>query len=727
MTDLPENNIFQPRGTIVSKTIDALREQLLMQLPVGAAFEDDRWNCLAWELRRYRRRSEILDFAPIHNVQLRQAVKTWVLHSRFTQKIGCSAARLRIAAFSQLSVVLDTRPLYSLRTADFESAEKLLQKAFSAGTAARRCGELRSGAMWLSAIFGLSIDYTSRIRAPAAHGRGATDSGRESKLISDQVLADLLRNRGRQDLHPSDSFFLDVLVVEMGTGFRISELFTLPADCLMLENNATQILHLPAKDGVLIPRLVPSRLASAVTTAVKTIIARTQSSRIVLKKFRDAPPLDWRSISSHDDATRYFVGKWVAEWIADPNHRLINPGGAWCNSTERYYDVEAAIEASHGNKSAAANQLGINRRKLYQMLEDQRRAQKGLLPAARNRARPSDEKRDWDVDKRAISIERLNAATGLKWAKNSAAVETVRVGLNCQLDGCHYDPPAFNSTMEAAFRRSPRVVVRGKDGKPLLWEDDALFVLPRFALASKRGRCINDPEILTPRDFNSWLTGAERSKGTGKQEASVFERLKIVDERSGKVASFTAHDVRHWLNTIYQKGGLTDDQIALIFNRRSAKQNRVYDQTSTADRSERMRAAIRGKFAVGRISESYHRLVADFSREEAEKYLEAATRLVSPMPHGACTLNWSSTPCPHHMSCFSCESEAPTPCNFLLIDARSPSEIHEIERIAREAKQLQIALIEQGIEDSPMYRHAARVENSATLLLSRCGGLNESG
>jgi hypothetical protein len=225
--------------------------------------------------------------------------------------------------------------------------------------------------------------------------------------------------------------------------------------------------------------------------------------------------------------------------------------------------------------------------------------------------------------------------------------------------------------------------------------------------------------LVTPREFSSWLSGVPRANGTGKPEASVFERLQILDEDTGEIARFTAHDVRHWLNSMYQSGGLTDDQITLIFNRTSAKQTATYDQTPLSDRAMRLKGAIRGKLAVGRVVDSYHRLLADFSRDDAERYLEGAVRTVSPMPHGACTLNWSTVPCPHHLSCFSCESKEPGPCNFLLVEKDAPADIAEVRRLAKEAKLLSITLLDQGADDSPMLQHAQRVARNTEVLLTK--------
>lgn len=681
-------------------------------------FEHRKWDCIDWTVRRYRRITDVINFASIANAEVQDAAKLWVLHSRFTSKISTNAARLRITVFAKLGEAIGRRGISTVTTSDFEAAEKLIQKGAAPGTSERRCDALRAGSQWLGLMYARSLDYKPKTHARPAHGRGGTEEGRRKKLLSEQVIGDLLSHRHQPGLSVADAFFLDTLMIEVGTGFRISELMTLPAECLLEENGALQVLHFPSKSGQLVPRVVPPKLAAAVRTAVETIRELSRQSRDQLRSFRTAPPVNWPEVARDPVATRYFVGKWVADWVNTTSHRLINPDGGWCNSTRRCYDAVAALKACGGNKSAAARRLGLSRVKFYSIFDDQLRAREGLLPEIRNTTSKAKIRSNWDNDKRTVSTAGLVAATGFTWAKNKVSVSVVEAGLKCQLKGAMFPTPPQDDVLETSFARTPRVVVRTKDDQPLLWEDDALFLLPRYFLAAVRQASFDQPEMVTPRDFSAWLSGTPRANGTDKPEVSVFDRLQIIDERTGEVARFIAHDVRHWLNTVYQSGGLTDDQITLIFNRKSAKQTAVYDQTPISDRAVRLKAAIRGKLAVGRVVDSYHRLLADFSRDDAERYLESAVRMVSPMPHGACTLNWSTVPCPHHLSCFSCDAKEPGPCNFLLVNKEAPAEVAEVRRVAKEARMLSITLVDQGADDSPMLQHAERIARNAETLLA---------
>jgi hypothetical protein len=247
-----------------------------------------------------------------------------------------------------------------------------------------------------------------------------------------------------------------------------------------------------------------------------------------------------------------------------------------------------------------------------------------------------------------------------------------------------------------------------------LFQDEALLVVKKYALSEQRGTKEGEFSSITDSHISRWLCGEARSAGTGKPDDSVFSRLRIMDPRTGEVAKFTTHDVRHWLNTIYQSGGLTEDQIALIFNRTYQKQNATYDQTTSRMRTARLKQAVREKIAVGQVSESFNR-IAEFSREDAEDYLSAVLRMVNPMPHGVCTLDWASTPCPHHLSCFSCEDEAP--CEHLIVEPEHDATVAELRRLQREADLTKSALQSQGVEQSPTLDHFERIRRNIAITL----------
>lgn len=176
------------------------------------------------------------------------------------------------------------------------------------------------------------------------------------------------------------------------------------------------------------------------------------------------------------------------------------------------------------------------------------------------------------------------------------------------------------------------------NGNPSIYTEEALLLTQKYQLSEHSKTIEDDFKAISESDITRWFGGHKRSKGTENHEDSVFSRHNIVDPHTDEIMEMTSHDIRHWLNTIYQNGGLTEDQIALIFNRKHKQQDAEYDQISNKVRSERMKNAIRDKIAIGRVTATYSKL-ADFSREEAEDYLRSVTRMVNPMQHGVCMLD----------------------------------------------------------------------------------------
>lgn len=701
-----------------SQALTDMVADFIAMIPSGSRFEDDHWDCLEWRVLSDNRITDIVVFSDIKHASLKLLAKIWVLDGRLKVTAGLQTARNRIQAMATLSQVLGPRALHTLRTDDFSIAEKLVSKKYSPGTAHRVSATLASASKWLATTLQRPLDFQNTLPNPRVHGRYGTEAGRKAKLISTQVLGDLLAARHRHDLHIRDRFYIDTLMVEVGTGFRPAELMTLPMNCILKEGGL-QILHLPRKGGEPVPRPVPSRLAEAVEKAIWSIQELTEPARAFLRSLAGTNSLDWRCIVREQEAMRYFVRQWASEWVANPMHRLINPEGAWCNVTGQYVDAIGALRAAGGNKSLAARVLGVDRSKFQSLLEDQEGAARGELPRVRKAARRGEVRLDWDTDRRVISAQRLIAhcAVALRKSDIQSVQDVLDEAKQAQLLGRNYPPPKSQPEMERRFVSSSKPLVKTKDGRTLLTQSDALFVLPRYFLSAARSTRETEPQNLSIKSLSSWMCGSSRSRGTRKLEDSVFTRLNIVDEETGEVAKFTPRDVRHWLKTLYQNGGLTDDQISLIFNRRNRRHTPDYDQTPNETRVERLKKAVRIKLVTGRVTETYHNVLADHSRDEAERYLDAALRMVNPMPHGACTLNWSTVPCPHHLSCFSCESETPGPCEHLIVDPRDGSQLEEVQRIIRESTLIARAIELQGGADSPQLDHLRRVVTNASTLL----------
>lgn len=699
-----------------------MSEDLAAAVPEGFDLESDIWNVLPWMKRMRNSSVANINFGRIKHNDLKCICKLWVLHARLTGSYSSrSAFSNRITAFEALSYVLGARHVNTLKTEDFYTAEIWCGKKYAAPY--RLASYLHQASDWLSISFNLRLDYKNRLPNPIVHGRYGTEAGRENKLIPNEIIRDVLKARHRTDLIAKDRFYLSTFAITISAGFRVGELATLPSNCLLKINDALHLLHHPEKGGIPIPRPIHPMLADVVEDAVKTLIEITESARNIAKQLRFCPKVDWSSVLEDYTAFRYFTAKLANAWTSDPMHQMINPDGAWYTKEQRFIDAIGTYEAAGRNKVQAAKNLGLDRNTFSDLLAAQEAARRGELPTVRNVKARGKMRTKWDTDQRVISMMQLEkyCSTGLSPSRRKVVQDIIEEAQIHQLKGQVYAAPKLDKELEKRFQKEVRPLLKDKNGNGVLYQDEALLTTHKYALSEQRGTKKGNFKSLTESDIIRWLSGESRSHGTRNSEDSVFNRLNIIDPRTGEIAKFTTHDIRHWLNTIYQNGGLTEDQIALIFNRKYKKQNATYDQTSNKVRTARLKQAVRDKIAVGQVTETYDRL-AEFSREDAEDYLAAVLRMTNPMPHGVCMLDWATTPCPHHLSCFSCNDEKP--CEHLVLEPANEGTTKELERILRESDLIISAIHSQDIDDSPTLDHFKRISRNVGITLDQIGKTN---
>ena len=505
----------------------------------------------------------------------------------------------------------------------------------------------------------------------------------------------------RDDISEEDRFYLQIFVLNVGAGFRVGELAYLPSNCLLEENGVLQIIYIPEKKGKPIPKVVPPSLIPAVRNAVETLRLATSELREKAATLREQAPHDWRKISDDETAARYFVSKFVNEWTSDPKNRLITPDGVWHRWKRRYIDAIGELERCGGNKSEVRRRLGISDVSLKRLLRDQQAAKAGHV----SNFLTEDGKPRYSLthDRRAVNVQRIEQHTRTTICDRYSSVRAIiEEAQRFHSRGESFPAPAHDPELEERFRRK-FTLVQDKSGSTVLEAHEALL------LKRRRGKK-DDFLAITAGDLAKWLFRRDRG--------SVFERLGILDPRTGSIAKFTWHDVRHWLDTQYERGGLTQQQIALIFGRKDLKQNATYDQTPSRERASRLRKAVRDGQITGLIPDTYSRL-SEVSRERAEEYLAAATRIINIMPHGLCTLNWAMNPCPHFLSCFTCGGGEANqgPCEHLIIDENDSCQVDEIKRLRSEAQHALTVIP----SESPMFDRYLRVFTNTTLKLEKLG------
>jgi len=700
--------------------------QLVDAAPSWLTPEAETWNvALLHPLVRVR--TCTLDFTTIKHSELRQLARVFTLWRIVERKNGPSALLAGLRAFRDIGTALEARPMSTLKVDDFYAAELLIRKMCGQGTFARRCSDLQYVAEWLTRHAGIRVGYTSKHRAERTHGREATDDQRDAKLLLDSVVSDLLSARLREDISDRDRFFLSVTAIATATGFRLMELLTLPIDCLIQDQGVLLVRSFVSKNGKAAPRPVPPELADIVTDAVAYLKSVTEPARLQAALLTENSPISWAEILRASDLKplEYFVRRWLAERIANPENRMIDTRLAYFSQgrKSRWVPIAYLLDKHDGNVSAISRETGYKRDTVNRLISQLNASQRNEVYLGNKNV---EAKRGFDTDSRSPSLSALSTHIGINVNNSPCApllsklIDEARVS---QIEQRSFYAPRRDKKLEARFHFKPEVLRNPESGETVLELHNALFITFKNQLSDSHRSDIERVVAVSTKQFSDWLSGYGRDRGTGKAGDAVCARLDILDPRSGEPARFTNHDFRHWLETAYENGGLSQTQIATLFNRQSPATNSVYDQTNSKVRRARLQNAMVDGLLIGHAAQAFERIATESPKEAAE-YLETATKFYNPMPHGICRLNWALEPCPHTLSCFSCEGESfdePTPCEYLIVDTENNAQLEEIDLVHRNATAIKNLMEDEGGESSPQFERFDRIARSTAKLLKNAG------
>lgn len=176
---------------------------------------------------------------------------------------------------------------------------------------------------------------------------------------------------------------------------------------------------------------------------------------------------------------------------------------------------------------------------------------------------------------------------------------------------------------------------------------NALFCMTSNLLHRQRG---NTPVVLwkpTHNIYNNDLSPREDVKN----HQSLFDRYGY-SSIDGSRLKLTSHQARHLLNTIAQRGGLSELQIAQWSGRADVKQNRTYNHVSE---EEMVAKALTldpslGLFGpVGAVPVNLPSTIEEFNA--LEKGYAHVTEF------GYCVHDYTMTPCQNYRDCLSCEEQ----------------------------------------------------------------------
>ena len=109
----------------------------------------------------------------------------------------------------------------------------------------------------------------------------------------------------------------------------------------------------------------------------------------------------------------------------------------------------------------------------------------------------------------------------------------------------------------------------------------------------------------------------------------------------------TTKQFRHWLNTLADRGGISDIDLAKWMGRRDIAQNSAYKHGRFAVVTEATRELIRSGEAHGLIPRVYRSLAP----KDQEAFLNASVTAAHAMSFGMCVHNFAQAPCPNCNQC----------------------------------------------------------------------------
>lgn len=278
-------------------------------------------------------------------------------------------------------------------------------------------------------------------------------------------------------------------------------------------------------------------------------------------------------------------------------------------------------------------------RRIRALTEDARRLAEWI---EKNPSKPFLHAKTPDVDAGApLTVFQACTYLGLK----SNTRQACRSGLaNAGLatkDGVH----TLNSLWKYVMTRQPKGFPWLDKGKKVKFSN-ALFCMSRNLIGEQRG---TSPVILwapTNNIFNNDLSPRESLEGNHQ---SIFDRHGYKSS-DGNRQKLTSHQARHLLDTLANRGGLTQEQLAKWAGRADPKQNRVYNHMSEWEMVAKAEALDTSLTLFG-------------PKGAVSQHVPVSTQEINLMERGAvhvslwgvCSHDFIMSPCEKFRDCINCE------------------------------------------------------------------------
>jgi hypothetical protein len=189
--------------------------------------------------------------------------------------------------------------------------------------------------------------------------------------------------------------------------------------------------------------------------------------------------------------------------------------------------------------------------------------------------------------------------------------------------------------------RGQLVAVRRPDGKSqMLSESLCVVFLNQFHSLKATLRFL--PELLPYKRITDAL-------GNDDNSTSIFARRGLT-ESGGSPMRIKTHAFRHWLNTLADRGGLSDLELALWSGRRDVSQNAAYKHGTVEQRVAWAREMLKDGKLYGEVADVYNGINDPV---EKELFLETFVGVAHFTPYGVCVHDFVIDPCRFHLNCLS--------------------------------------------------------------------------
>lgn len=192
---------------------------------------------------------------------------------------------------------------------------------------------------------------------------------------------------------------------------------------------------------------------------------------------------------------------------------------------------------------------------------------------------------------------------------------------------------------------------RVPDGFPWINEkagvrySNGLFSMQSNILHAQRSTVRVLPWLPDANIVNNDLSPRE-SLGEGRH-SSIFARYGF-SHRDGSPMHITTHQMRHMIDTMGHRGGMSEEEIARFAGRADSKQNRVYNHISDKEIAERYEKAI--------IDAGYEKtLLIHCEPVGRDAYDLAPKGPIHRTVWGYCVHDFATSPCGLHRDCTNCE------------------------------------------------------------------------